>query len=68
MGGLAYSSLRVGKKYWLKNFGEKFEFEILEALHPQDFVLKDLNSLEHYRLSELTMYGKGKDFEIRELY
>lgn len=68
MSGLAYSSLRAGKKYWLKNFGERFEFEILEVLYPQDFLLKDLNSLEIYKLSELTAYGKGKDFEIRELY
>lgn len=68
MGGIAYSSLRAGKKYWLKNFGERFEFEILEVLHADDFLLKDLNSLEVYRLSELTMYGKGKDFEIRDLH
>lgn len=68
MTGIAYSSLRAGKKYWLRNFGERFEFEILEVLHPQDFLLKDLNSLEIYKMSELTNYGKGKDFEIRELY
>lgn len=68
MSGLSYSSLRAGKKYWLINFGERFEFEIMEVLHPQDFVLKDLNTLEKYRLSELTLYGRGNDFEIRDLY
>lgn len=68
MGGLSYSSLRAGKQYWLVNFGERFEFEILEVLHSQDFLLKDLNTLEQYKLSELTVYGKGQDFEIRDLY
>lgn len=66
--GLSYSSLRAGKQYWLKNFGERYEFEILEILHSQDFFIKDLTSLEQYKLSELTQYGTGKDFEIRELY
>lgn len=68
MKGLSYSSLRAGQRYWLKNFGDQYEFEILEVLHPLDFLLKDINTLEKYRLSELTRYGKGKDFEIRELY
>ena len=66
--GLSYSSLRAGKKYWLRNFDERYEFEILEVLHPQDFLIKDLMTLEKYRLSELTQYGTGKDFEIRDLY
>lgn len=67
MKGLSYSSLRAGKQYWLVNFGERYEFEILEVLHPQDFKLKDKNTLEHYKMSEITQYGKGNDFEIREL-
>lgn len=68
MKGLSFSSLRAGKKYWLVNFGDRYEFEILEVLHPQDFKLKDINTLEYYQMSELTQYGKGEDFEIRELY
>ncbi len=68
MSGLSYSSLRAGKKYWLTNFGDRYEFEILEVLTSQDFKLKDINTLETYQMSELTQYGKGPDFEIRELY
>ena len=67
MGGLSYTSLRAGRKYWLRNFGDLYEFEIMEVLYPQDFLLKDINTLETYKLSELTIYGKGNDFEIREL-
>lgn len=66
MKGLAYSSLRAGKKYWLKNYGEKFEFEILEIVSPREFLLKDLHTLENYYMSDLTRFGKGEDFEIRE--
>lgn len=67
MAGLAFSSLRVGHRYWLRNFGDKYEFQITEYLGSDDFNLKDLNTLEYYQLSELIKYGKGKDFELREL-
>lgn len=67
MKGLAYSSLRVGKKYFLKNYGERFDFEILEIVDPREFLLKDIHTLETYHMSDLTKYGKGQDFEIREL-
>lgn len=67
MAGISYSSLRAGQKYWLTNFGERVEFEILEVLPPEDFKLKDLNTLETYLMSDLTSYGKGPDFEIRDL-
>lgn len=67
MKGLSYNSLRAGTRYWLVNFGDRYEFEILEVLGPQDFKLKDINTLEVYFMSELIQYGKGQDFEIREL-
>ena len=68
MAGISYSSLRAGQKYWMTNYGDRYEFEILEVLPPEDFKLKDLNTLESYLMSDLTRYGKGGDFEIRELY
>jgi hypothetical protein len=67
MKGLAYSSLRVGKTYWLTNFGEKFEFKILEIVHSKEFLLQDIHTLEQYHMSDLTKFGKGPDFEIRPL-
>lgn len=65
--GISFSSLRVGRKYWLKNYKEEYRFEILEITHPIDFLLKDLLTLETYKMSELIQFGKGNDFEIREL-
>lgn len=66
MKGLALSSLRVGKKYRLTNFGDINEF-VIEQVVGNDFAVKDLLTLERYRLKDLYKFGKGKDFEIREL-
>ena len=66
MKGLAYSSLRVGKKYRVINFGEISEFEI-EQILGSDFAVKDLHTLERYRLRDLIKFGTGRDFEIREI-
>ena len=67
MSGLAFSSMRVGKKYRLVNYGETSEFLLLEVMGRSDFKLKDLFSLEEYRMSDLIKYGKGEDFELREI-
>ena len=67
MKGLAFSSLRVGKKYRLTNFGDNNEFVIEQVTGSNDFAVKDLLTLERYRLKDLYKFGKGKDFEIREL-
>jgi hypothetical protein len=67
MSTLSFNSLRVGKKYRLVNHGEKHEFEIERALGQGDFKVKDLLTLERYRLKELVHYGKGKDFDLEEL-
>ncbi len=68
MKGLAFSSLRVGKKYWAINFGERYEFEIQKVTVSDDFILKDLVTLETYYMSDIIKFGKGNDFEIREIY
>lgn len=65
--GLSFSALRVGKKYRLINHGELFEFELENILSHGDFRVKDLHTLERYHLNEIIQYGKGNDFEIREL-
>ena len=67
MAGLSYDVLRVGKKYKLINFGERFEFEILEIMGRGNFRLKDIHTLEIIFMNDLTKFGKGKDFEIREI-
>lgn len=66
MKGLALGSLRVGSKYKLTNFGDTNEFIVEKVLH-NDFDVKDLLTLERYKLKDLVKFGKGKDFEIREI-
>ena len=67
MAGLSFSVLRVGKKYKLINFDDRSEFVIEYILTNGDFKVKDLNTLERYHLKDLIKFGKGKDFEIREI-
>jgi hypothetical protein len=67
MQGLAFDVLRTGKKYRLVNFGESHEFVIESILPNGDFRVKDTLTLECYHLKDLIRYGKGKDFEIREV-
>ena len=65
MKGLAFSSLRVGKRYRLINYGESYEFELISILARDEFLLKDLFTLETYKMSQLLGFGVGDDLEIR---
>jgi hypothetical protein len=67
MAGLSFDVLRVGKKYRLLNFGDRYEFEIERIIGNGDFKVKDLNTLERFLLKDTIKFGKGKDFEIREI-
>lgn len=67
MAGLSFDVLRTGKKYRLINFGEQHEFIIESIQSDGDFRVKDLNTLERYKLKELISYGKGKDFLLEEI-
>ncbi len=67
MRGLSFGVLRVGKKYRLINFGEVNEFVVEYILANGDFNVKNIHTLERYLLKDLIKYGKGNDFEIREL-
>jgi hypothetical protein len=66
MAGLSFDVLRVGKRYSLVNYGDRYEFEI-EKILLNDFRVKDIHTLERYLLKDVLKFGKGKDFEIREL-
>ena len=59
--------LRIGHRYTLINYGETTEFELLHIENVDDYMIRDLNSLEVYNLKNLTEYGKGKDFDLYEL-
>jgi hypothetical protein len=67
MSGLSLDVLRVGKRYRVINFGDQHEVEIEEVRDDGDFQVKDLHTLEHFRLSEIVKFGTGKDYEIRDL-
>lgn len=64
---MSFDALRVGKKYYLKNFGERREFQIEERLGDKNFLIKDLHTLEKYEIKDLVKYGVGNDFELYEL-
>ena len=49
------------------NYGELFEFELLKILDKDEFLLKDLFTLETYKMSQLIGFGRGDDLEIRML-
>lgn len=67
MPGLSFDVLRVGKKYRLINFRDQFEFVIEEILGDGNFKLKDIHTLERMFMKDLIKFGKGNDFEIREI-
>ena len=63
---ISLNTIRTGKKYFFRNFGEERVFQVMRILGDDEFLLKDVNSLEKYYYSELVQYGKGDDFELIE--
>jgi len=66
MAGLSFDVLRVGHRYYMINHGDRYEFEI-EKILADNFKVKDIHTLERFLLKDVLKFGKGKDFEIREL-
>ena len=64
---IAFNNIKTNRNYILTNFDEWFEFTVLEICPENEFLLKDLNTLEHYKMSELLRAGRGKDFSIWEI-
>ncbi len=64
---ISFDNIRIGKKYFLTNYGEVSEFVVLEGLGVNNYKLKDLTSLEIYTLDDLTRYGKSDDFDLYEI-
>ena len=63
----AFDIMRVGKRYKLVNFGEEYEFEVVDILDSGDFILKTVDTLEKLMLSDLVKFGAGTDFYFGEL-
>ena len=59
---LSLDTLRVGHQYTLINFGEVTNFELLRIENKEDYIVRDLNSLEVFDIKVLIEYGKGKLF------
>ena len=64
---ISIDNLRKGKKYRLKNYGEEFDFQVVEMPEEGKYKVKDLITLETYMLHDLVKYGKGKDYDLDEL-
>jgi hypothetical protein len=64
---MSFDAMRIGKRYYLKNYGEKFEFQVEEKKDDQNFIVKDIYTLEKYELKDLVKYGMGEDYELYEL-
>jgi len=63
----SFNNLRVGKNFRLTNYGEVSEFEVIEIFNDGDCKLKDLGTLEKYKLFDLICFGKGEDFDLKDL-
>ena len=64
---ISVDNLRKGKKYRLTNYGEQFDFQVMDMPEEDTYVLKDLHTLDVYKLQDLIKYGRGKDFDLEEL-
>ncbi len=63
----SFNIIRTGKQYRLINYGEVYEFEIVEILSQEDCIVRSLDTLEKYNLADLIRYGKGEDFDFEEI-
>jgi hypothetical protein len=64
---LAWSSLQTGHLYNIRNYGEEVEFEVVDIKADGDIMARHRHTLEIFLLSEITRYGKGKDFDLQEI-
>ena len=64
---ISFDTIRTGKRYFFRNYGEESKFEVLDIMTDGDFRLKDLMTLEVFLLSDLVRYGKGDDYELQEI-
>ncbi|MCF6360236.1 MAG: hypothetical protein L3J29_05660 [Cyclobacteriaceae bacterium] len=63
----SFNIIRTGKCYSIKNYGEVWQFEVMEIFDNNDYKIKMIDTLEEQLLSELIAFGKGEDFTFIEL-
>ena len=64
---ISVDNLRKGKRYRLTNYGEQFDFQVMDMPEEEIYILKDLHTLEVYQLQDMIKYGRGKDFDLEEI-
>ena len=57
----------MGQNYRLINYGETHDFEALELINEGDCIIRSIDTLEKYYLSDLIKFGRGADFYFEEL-
>lgn len=67
MAGLSFDVLRVGKKYRLINYGDRYDFIIESILANGDFKVKDIHTMERFLLKDTLKFGRGNDFRLEDL-
>ena len=64
---LSLSSLQTGHNYRIRNYDEEIEFVVLDLQADGDVKVRHLHTLEEFLLSEITRYGKGRDYDLQEI-
>ncbi len=64
---MSFGNIRIGEKYRIENFGEKFEFQVIKRKGEKDYVVKDIHTLEYYHINDIIKFGKGRDFRFELL-
>lgn len=64
---LSFDNLRKGKKYSIRNYGERRDFQVIDIPEENVYLVKDLLTLDTYLLHELLEFGRSKDFDLVEL-
>ena len=63
----SFNIIRVGQRYRLINYGETYIFEAIEIINDDECVVRSLDTLEKFNLSDLVKYGRGIDFDFEEI-
>jgi hypothetical protein len=63
---LSIENLRKGYSYQITNHGEQIDFEVIEFIE-DDYMVKNIDTLEVFNLKELVQYGLGKDYELIDI-
>lgn len=64
---LAIYNMMKGHNYYCKNYGDEYEFVVVEINSNTDVVCKDLNTLDIFNIQDVFITGKGPDYELKEI-